>query len=232
MLLRRERGLDCRRLGAKIIGRSAQGRSRRGGGLGRGGRRGLGHGRAEVIGAGGGLDLGLEAPLGGGAGAGLGFLGAGLQGGVADFGPQGIDANLGGLGIRGAGLLLDHLVVINDGGFVILLLVVIFRDGHRIGVLVALEGLEVILGLGSFFAVRVGGEVILEGFLSLGGGGLVVGGAGLDEIDVTDLILGIGGLGIAGVTGDYLLICGDRVLGLSAFLKCLAGIELRERRPL
>ena len=94
--------------------------------------------------------------------SGPGSLGSDLQSVFADFGADLIHSLLCSRCVRGIRLLLENLIVVNVGGFVVLLLVVKFRDFVRILRFPSLQRFQVILSLGYFFALWVPEQKIVK----------------------------------------------------------------------
>ena len=117
----------------------------------------------------------------------------GLKRGFAKLSFQLIDPFLSPLAFRRARLLSDHLIIIDDGGAIILLFVVKLRDFHRADRLLALEQLQICLRLRRFLAVWIAKQEILKCGLRFGRGGYVLcPGSRSRKPDVPDLILRVG----------------------------------------
>src|SRR5262249_48948857 len=98
-------------------------------------------------------------------------------------------ALFGSLSLRGIGLLLKDLIVVDISSFVILLFVVKFCDVERIFGLTSLKNLEVILRLRNFFAVRITQQKIFECLLSPHSSRLIIAGCSARlKINVANLI--------------------------------------------
>src|SRR5205807_10314326 len=125
----------------------------------------------------------------------------------------------------------DDLVVINDRGPILLLLVVKLRDFDGIARRFPIQSLQILSSSGGFFALWIFVEKIFKAGPGVGRRRLIIGAEpSRFKPNVSDLILSIRRDWLIRKFVDYRLIGLDRGLIRTLFLTRQSDIELRSRR--